>query len=183
MMAAERGNVAESRQWWTLSAAQGWSPAQEKLGELFYQHDGAFLAAPSPFKAYYWFKKAALQNSGRAQMRMSNLVVELAQMIHTGNITVDGYCPLPESHFWAQRALDRLEAEGKPVSQEEREQNNFAGVCARCQALPSAVVTIRKCVQCHAFGYCGRECQLAHWKNGHKVDCNRVKELKQSIRN
>jgi TPR repeat protein len=173
------GNVAAAWQWLTLSAAQGWADVQAKLGDWFYRGEGA----PSPFKAYYWFKKAALQRSGIAQSRLSNLVVKLAQMIHGGNITIDGYCPLPESHFWAQKAFDELVAQGKPVSLEERERNNFAKVCAWCRDSPSDTVTVRKCVQCQAFGYCSKKCQLAHWKNGHKVDCNRVKELKQAFRN
>lgn len=36
----------------------------------------------------------------------------------------------------------------------------------------------KQCSGCHAFWYCGKECQRKHWKV-HKVDCGRVKELQE----
>mmetsp|Transcript_36727 Transcript_36727/g.105783 ORF Transcript_36727/g.105783 Transcript_36727/m.105783 type:complete len:273 (+) Transcript_36727:154-972(+) len=36
----------------------------------------------------------------------------------------------------------------------------------------------KQCSGCHAFWYCGRDCQRKHWKS-HKTDCGRVKDLQE----
>ena len=43
--------------------------------------------------------------------------------------------------------------------------------CAHCSKQGSAASPLHKCSTCKAVMYCGRECQLAHWKLGHKADC------------
>lgn len=44
-------------------------------------------------------------------------------------------------------------------------------VCAHCGLSQGNAIKLKKCAHCKAFSYCSRECQLKHWKAGHKVDC------------
>lgn len=32
-------------------------------------------------------------------------------------------------------------------------------------------ITLKACTRCRAVWYCGRECQMNHWRIGHKEDC------------
>jgi hypothetical protein len=96
-ISADRGNMAESLQWYTLSATQGFLAAQHELARLYY---GA-VASLSPFKAHHWLKKAALQHFYEAQWYMSNLVVKIAKIVHRSDRTT-GYCPRSESFVWSR---------------------------------------------------------------------------------
>jgi len=35
---------------------------------------------------------------------------------------------------------------------------------------------MKKCGNCKVVKYCSKECQVTHWKNGHKAECERFKE-------
>ena len=39
-----------------------------------------------------------------------------------------------------------------------------------------------KCSKCGMAWYCSATCQRAHWKNGHKQECKRLKNSKQTIK-
>jgi hypothetical protein len=45
----------------------------------------------------------------------------------------------------------------------------FKANCVHCQA--TGVVTF-KCGKCRVATYCSKDCQVAHWKAGHKKECN-----------
>ena len=47
--------------------------------------------------------------------------------------------------------------------------------CANCNQQEPALGDYKKCNQCKAVVYCGRKCQLAHWKAGHKKVCAKKK--------
>ncbi|MCO5550584.1 hypothetical protein L7F22_004072 [Adiantum nelumboides] len=44
------------------------------------------------------------------------------------------------------------------------------GLCAVC-----STPTKKQCSRCKAVKYCSRECQVAHWSDGHKQDCQESK--------
>ena len=43
--------------------------------------------------------------------------------------------------------------------------------CARFQRVGEK--KFQKCAKCQPVRYCGRDCQLKHWKAGHKKECGR----------
>ena len=44
--------------------------------------------------------------------------------------------------------------------------------CANCLAPEGGHgITLKACTRCKATHYCGRACQTAHWKGGHKRFC------------
>ncbi len=32
----------------------------------------------------------------------------------------------------------------------------------------------KKCAGCHSIAYCGKDCQVKHWKAGHKILCRQL---------
>ena len=62
------------------------------------------------------------------------------------------------------------------VSVEEMKNNKMIlQHCANCNQQEPALGDYKKCNQCKAVVYCGRKCQLAHWKAGHKKVCAKKK--------
>ena len=91
--------------------------------------------------------------------------------------SVPGYSPIPEALFWFRQCsrTEEPDADHPLVRLERKIREN----CAHCRAdLPEARQSC--CVECRAAYYCNRDCQVAHWKAGHKKDC--VRKLKKRLR-
>jgi TPR repeat protein len=88
-----------------------------------------------------------------------------------------GHNPVPEALFWYRQCSKTKEPAGNhPLVRLERE---IRESCAHCRAdLPEGKKSC--CVECKAAYYCNRDCQVAHWKAGHKKDC--VRKLKKRLK-
>ena len=88
-----------------------------------------------------------------------------------------GHNPIPEALFWHRRSSRTEEPDADhPLNRLERK---IRGFCANCREdLPEGKQSC--CVECKAAYYCSRDCQMAHWKEGHKKDC--AKKLKKRLR-
>ena len=52
--------------------------------------------------------------------------------------------------------------------------------CHVCGKRDSDAVTLEKCARCKFYFYCGKDCQLRHWKEqGHMGECRQLKILKK----
>ena len=92
-------------------------------------------------------------------------------------ILIPGYSPVPEALFWYRRSDKDIDPHGQHMFTQL--EHRIRANCASCHAaLPKGKRS--SCVECKAACYCGRQCQLAHWKAGHKKDC--VKKLKKRLR-
>jgi MYND finger len=121
-----------------------------------------------------------MQGGDFACGHMSRLVCEIALIIYKDH-GIHGYCPIPEAYFWRQQALEVKRRDGEPITEEDCQHDDESQRnCIWCDK--GVNVTLRRCAQCSVFSYCSEACQKAHWKQGHKADCNRVKELKELIR-
>lgn len=45
----------------------------------------------------------------------------------------------------------------------------------KCSNCSKPLSTVRNCSRCKRENYCNRDCQVNHWKNGHKRECNSMK--------
>lgn len=66
-------------------------------------------------------------------------------------------------------------AQSSPISKQtspsdSRTLTSF-GLCAVC-----STPTKKQCSRCKAVKYCSRECQVAHWADGHRQECQEVKQ-------
>jgi hypothetical protein len=41
---------------------------------------------------------------------------------------------------------------------------------------------LRKCAQCLGVLYCSRECQVKHWKDGHKQHCKEIAAAMEALK-
>ena len=48
--------------------------------------------------------------------------------------------------------------------------------CSSCDAKNALL----KCSSCSSVNYCNKECQVAHWKKGHKLRCRELKEKREA---
>ena len=67
----------------------------------------------------------------------------------------------------ATQVLCKLFPRGAPLTTQPSAAS-FVSTCARCGIVAA---DLKACVRCKAVVYCGRACQVAHWKAGHKQDC------------
>ena len=81
-----------------------------------------------------------------------------------------------------QKAVDRgcpkakdyaLLLESKLRKQLQSSDPSPARTCANCGVVEAGGGTLKSCSRCKAVVYCGKECQMQHWKKagGHKVVC------------
>jgi TPR repeat protein len=96
-------------------------------------------------------------------------------------VLAPGYNPVPEALFWYRRSnkARRPDDAGSPRSPFPLIEQQIREQCASCK---KPLESERKmcCAECKAAYYCGCDCQMAHWKAGHKKDC--VKRLKKKLK-
>lgn len=46
--------------------------------------------------------------------------------------------------------------------------------CVKAEVAEGAEGPFKKCGQCQRMRYCSRECQVAAWKQGHKLTCQKA---------
>ena len=51
--------------------------------------------------------------------------------------------------------------------------------CGNCGRSPDEGETFNRCSRCKVVPYCGRACQVHHWKNGHKQTCGAASEREE----
>ena len=137
-----------------------------------------FLASP-PVMLHYL--RPAVEGGSASLIAMDHYALGLIYLAedYYGEdvIFVPGHSPVPEALFWhRQYSREEDSAVDHPLVRLERV---IRERCAHCHAdLPEGKRSC--CVECKAAYYCNRDCQVAHWKAGHKKDC--VKKLKKRLR-
>ena len=105
-------------------------------------------------------------------------LLSVAMEYYGGNSTMTpGFSPVPEALFWFQQCSEKEElGANHPLVRIESKNRKY---CAFCLAgIPKGKQSC--CVECKAAYYCSRDCQVAHWKAGHKNDC--VRKLKKRLK-
>ncbi len=105
----------------------------------------------------------------------------LAKERYEGIIEIPGHSPIPMLLFWGRRALEGTvpmkEDIMKLISNVEDKAKSH---CANCRT-EAGSSSFQRCVRCLGAWYCGKECQVQHWKAGHKIDCIKRKKLTYTI--
>ena len=95
-------------------------------------------------------------------------MMQLAQMKYGHNVDVPGRDPIPRAYYWCKKAANLGDVDGANTASQIE-----AGCktnCAQCKKSALAE-TLNRCAKCKLYRYCGKECQVKHWKAGHKKDC------------
>ncbi len=166
-------NVNEDKEkflhYMTLAASQGYSKSCASLGYMF------MYAICGLSQSYILTKHYTGKNLEDAYSvccsSFSSLV--LVNERYEGIFEIPGHSPIPMFLFWGRRALEG----DLPVEAEDELTNNISmiedqqkNLCANCRKEAESS-SFKRCMQCLGAWYCGKECQVQHWKAGHKIDC------------
>jgi len=155
-----------------LSASQGWATAQYALGQMYYKGQGV---DQSNERAAEYYKAAAKQGIDKAQFNLGNCYVQ-GQGVKQSN---------EKARAWWMKAAEQGEESAIGNLQildkhEGRTTPSFIPKpleCASCyRPHDPSEHKLRPCNGCHRVYYCGKECQLKHWKkkvDGHKERCKK----------
>ena len=81
--------------------------------------------------------------------------------------------------WWLKAALQEDESAIKNLNmldQKEGKTTPTLPCCANCGTNKTTRRPLNACSQCHTTHYCNRECQMNHWRAGHKRDCKRLQK-------
>ena len=208
LLHAENTNCEEARRWFEASAADGEMFSFYQLGMMM--HNGQAFDQNEQTRAEEFrlltisatlfqgpFNLPAMHLSSFFRDSLPVMLYYLRPIVEEGNasliatakygaglfkmaieyygkdvIFAAGHCPVPETLFWHRRS-SRKEVLFVRLERVIREQ------CAHCRA-DLLEGNQSCCVECRAAYYCSRNCQVAHWKAGHKKDC--VKKLKKKLK-
>ncbi|CAB9527677.1 SET domain [Seminavis robusta] len=80
-------------------------------------------------------------------------------------------------HFNLQPILQQIILPSSASSNNNIDKKNNHSKCAHCGKERQKLL---RCSRCQKTWYCHKDCQIAHWKAGHKAVCVRVKETQTS---
>ena len=175
----ECNNENEHLHYTTLAASQGDFEACGKLGAYFI-NAGCSLTKSLVLAKHYSEKNAEDELSAYI---FSLALFQLSNERYEGFLGIPGHSPIPTILFWARKAQ---ESELLPIQGEATElismvENKAKSHCANCRKEAEGSSFMR-CVRCLGAWYCGKECQVQHWKAGHKIDCTERHQLIQRQR-
>ena len=162
----------QAKELYELAADRGDTDAQYNLGQMYYKGLGV---DQSYERAAEYYEAAARQGSADAQSSLGILYV-LGQGVEQSDETARGWLIKAaeqgdENAIISLQMLDEDEGRTTPSFIPKPFE------CAECfRPHDPPEHKLRPCNGCHRVYYCGRECQVKHWKredwNGHKKNCN-----------
>ena len=99
--------------------------------------------------------------------------------IHTED--ADGMSPLKMATECGSIMSSRVSKLIFDKTRKEGKQNNRTRTCATCQTNLGTKEGM-ECIGCKTVLYCSKECQVSHWKNGHKAVCESLKSVAAGVR-
>lgn len=150
-----------------LAADQGFDNAQCSLGTCY---EGGEGITRDMEKSLYWHTKAAEQGNITAMHNTGGNLLTIATEKY-GSIEIPGKSPIPRALRWARAAAAKGYSDSAMVVQQIEEAMSRA--CANCGKPKEQAKNGRlsRCTKCKVMQYCSKECQLQHWRAGHKIDC------------
>ena len=123
-----------------------------------------------------WYRKAADQGQADAQCNLGAMYAGgegvarsfEAALVWFKKAAAQG---LSEAKEFVARAEEELRS-SRSASHPERQREVGNHQCVACGAASgSGGTALKSCDRCKRVSYCGKECQRAHWKAGHKAAC------------
>jgi TPR repeat protein len=155
-----------------LSASQGFTTAQYNLGVMYDHGQGV---EQSDERAAEYYEAAARQGDADAQYNLGNRYYH-GQGVEQSYETAREWW-MKSAEQGNENAINNLQVLDK---YEGRTTPSFIPKpfeCASCyRPHDPPEHKLRPCKRCHRAFYCGKECQVKHWKrerNGHKKRCNK----------
>jgi len=151
-----------------LAAKQGHASAQYNLGNAYYS--GGKGVAQSYEKAFELYTLAANQGDADAQFNLGLLYVQGKGVAQSNDMARKWFLKAAlQEHELAIKYL-------KVLDQQEGKTTPTLPCCATCGTPKTTKRPLNACSQCHTTHYCNRDCQMTHWKEGHKRECKRLQK-------
>ena len=160
----------------TLAASQGHSKSYTALGALFIHAE--YVLTQSLILAKHYAGKSLEDAYAIYNFSFASFLLE--QERYEGIVDIPGHSPIPTCLFWGRRALEGdLPVKEKDIAIKciSELENHLKSHCANCR-MEVGCSSFKRCVRCLAAWYCGKECQVQHWKAGHKIDCVSINRKK-----
>ena len=145
--------------------------AQCNLGIMYENGQGV---QQDDAEAVKWYRRAAEQGHAEAQYNLG-VMYDDGQGVQQD---------VSEAFFWLEKAasqdcnpaklaLEQLRSNQVRASSSDppTSPSDARSTCGHCAAQASSGTSLKSCSGCGIVAYCGRDCQVAHWKAGHKKDC------------
>lgn len=159
---AEEGDSDRSMKLLHKLANEGLAKAQCKLADQYFQKQNVK-------EATVWYTKSALQGNTTAQHNLVGCYLQTQQ--------------LSLLMYWLDKLTQQQDRNEAAEAQMKKLQivQQLSRACVVCRKTLSATSKPR-CSGCHAHYYCSKECQVRHWKGGHKKECNEVSTLRKVMK-
>ncbi len=168
----------------TLAASQGDLIACGVLGHLFMAGGCSLTESLILAKHYYGksLKDTEKLEDSECQGYTYGFSIALFHLCferYEGIGEIPGHSPIPKSLFWARKAIgvssNLVHASSVTVANAAIDfisslENQAKGHCANCRQ-EEGCSSFMRCARCLGAWYCGKECQVQHWKAGHNIDC------------
>ena len=161
-----------AKELYELAASQGEAHAQTMLGNMYYKGQGVDRNYE---RAAEYYEAAAKQGHAESQLNLG-LLYGKGQGVEQSVETCRGWW-MKSAEQGEESAIKHLQGLDK---HEGRTTPSFIPKpieCANCyRPHDPSEHKLRPCNGCHRVYYCGKECQVKHWKaevNGHKQMCNK----------
>jgi MYND finger len=170
---AEKGSD-EATTWIYLAAAQGVPAAEGVLG-------GLCCETKSCFGAIYWLRKAALQDDPQSQDLLCTCLLKAKMVAYDDGMNPVGSSCFPEFVFWQDLYIKTMKRFGRP--DDDSPMDHWYEQCGCCEkTVGEDGGSLKRCVNCKSIAYCDRDCQVKHWKMGHKSDCKSIDKYKRLMK-
>ena len=119
-------------------------------------------------EALKWFLRAAKQGNVEAMICAGKYLMKFSEL--KKDYSIPGCNRLPRAACWFQKAAKLGNEEAAQLMHTIR--SDYSMFCANlgCDKHQTGRQLFR-CSKCKVMHYCSKECQIRHWKRGHKNEC------------
>ena len=155
-------------EYYTLAIKQDDPNAMYGLARMYDQGQGVTTSIE---KAIELYGQATNQGHATAQFNLGNAYANGVGVVHSFERAREWWIKAAvqdheDALQWLQK-LDKFEVRTTPTIL----------CCSTCGKPKTPLRPLKPCKLCHTVQYCGRECQLQHWKEGeHRKACKKLRE-------
>jgi TPR repeat protein len=163
-------SLKKAAELYALAANQGHASAQCTLGAFYVNGEGV---AQSYEKSVELYTLAGNQGQVNAQFNLGLAYYNGLGVAQSNDMA---------RKWWLKAALQENEEAIKNlkiIDQREGKTTPTLRCCATCGTPKTTKRPLNACSQCHTTHYCNRDCQMTHWKAGHKRACKRLQKEHQ----
>lgn len=153
------------------------------LGKLFYLGVGGL--EKNLFRAKIYLETAEKSGSGNMtdHLILAETLLELSEQQYGTMYPPAGYSSIPRVFYLLHKAVDHNETVSATKEVIKKLKLSLHNKCANCEQDAENMLTkkLKQCAVCEAVSYCCKECQVEHWKGGHKIDCVKKYQPRKGI--